>query len=65
MDQYVPLHFGARTWIVPWNHDLPQGADAADAAGAAAASAAPVAAPSTGFSPESAARDVVAALHPP
>ena len=32
MDQYVPLHFGARTWIVPWNHDLPQGADAADAA---------------------------------
>ena len=32
MDQYVPLHFGARTWIVPWNHDLPEGADAADAA---------------------------------
>ncbi len=32
MDQYVPLHFGARTWIVPWNHDLPDGADAADAA---------------------------------
>ena len=32
MDRYVPLHFGARTWIVPWNHDLPQGADAADAA---------------------------------
>ena len=26
MDQYVPLHFGARTWIVPWNHDLPEGA---------------------------------------
>ena len=24
--------FGARTWIVPWNHDLPEGADAADAA---------------------------------
>ena len=23
MDQYVPLHFGTRTWIVPWNHDLP------------------------------------------
>ena len=32
MDQYVPLHFGARTWIVPWNQDLPEGADAADAA---------------------------------
>lgn len=32
MDQYVPLRFGARTWIVPWNHDLPEGADAADAA---------------------------------
>ena len=23
MDQYAPLRFGARTWIVPWNHDLP------------------------------------------
>ncbi|MDQ3205757.1 MAG: 50S ribosomal protein L11 methyltransferase [Pseudomonadota bacterium] len=32
MDQYEPLQFGARTWIVPWNHDLPAGADAADAA---------------------------------
>ena len=32
MDQYVPLQFGRRTWIVPWNHDLPGGADAADAA---------------------------------
>lgn len=32
MDQYVPLRFGARTWIVPWNHDLPEGADAPDAA---------------------------------
>jgi ribosomal protein L11 methyltransferase len=32
MDQYAPLHFGARTWIVPWNHDLPEGADAPDAA---------------------------------
>ncbi|GAB2507189.1 50S ribosomal protein L11 methyltransferase [Lysobacter humi (ex Lee et al. 2017)] len=32
MDQYAPLKFGARTWIVPWNHDLPEGADAADAA---------------------------------
>ena len=32
MDQYVPLHFGARTWIVPWNHALPDGADAPGAA---------------------------------
>ncbi len=32
MDQYEPLQFGARTWIVPWNHDLPEGADAPDAA---------------------------------
>ncbi|MDQ3289054.1 MAG: 50S ribosomal protein L11 methyltransferase [Pseudomonadota bacterium] len=32
MDQYEPLQFGARTWIVPWNHELPEGADAADAA---------------------------------
>lgn len=32
MDQYVPLRFGARTWIVPWNSDLPEGADAPDAA---------------------------------
>jgi ribosomal protein L11 methyltransferase len=32
MDQYVPLRFGRRTWIVPWNHDLPEGADAPDAA---------------------------------
>ncbi len=32
MDQYVPLRFGARTWIVPWNHELPEGADAPDAA---------------------------------
>ncbi|HEY4528914.1 MAG TPA: 50S ribosomal protein L11 methyltransferase [Luteimonas sp.] len=23
MDQYVPLRFGTRTWIVPWNHELP------------------------------------------
>ncbi|GAA4859272.1 50S ribosomal protein L11 methyltransferase [Luteimonas vadosa] len=23
MDQYVPLRFGERTWIVPWNRDLP------------------------------------------
>jgi ribosomal protein L11 methyltransferase len=32
MDQYEPLSFGARTWIVPWNRDLPDGADAHDAA---------------------------------
>ena len=28
MDQYEPLKFGERTWIVPWNHPLPDGADA-------------------------------------
>ncbi|MGY1458773.1 50S ribosomal protein L11 methyltransferase [Luteimonas sp. A534] len=32
MDQYVPLRFGQRTWIVPWNHELPAGADEASAA---------------------------------
>jgi len=32
MDQYVPLHFGARTWIVPWNQLLPDAADRPDAA---------------------------------
>ena len=32
MDQYAPLSFGARTWIVPWNHDLPDGAQQHDAA---------------------------------
>ncbi|RPE75793.1 50S ribosomal protein L11 methyltransferase [Vulcaniibacterium tengchongense] len=32
MDQYEPLRFGARTWIVPWNRDLPAEAEAADAA---------------------------------
>ncbi|HEY4582315.1 MAG TPA: 50S ribosomal protein L11 methyltransferase [Lysobacter sp.] len=32
MDQYEPLKFGQRTWIVPWNHELPEGADAPDAA---------------------------------
>jgi ribosomal protein L11 methyltransferase len=32
MDQYVPLRFGARTWIVPWNRELPEEAQAADAA---------------------------------
>jgi ribosomal protein L11 methyltransferase len=32
MDQYEPLHFGRRTWIVPWNHDLPTDADTPEAA---------------------------------
>jgi len=32
MDQYVPLHFGARTWIVPWNQPLPGEAETNDAA---------------------------------
>jgi len=32
MDQYVPLSFGARTWIVPWNRELPEEAQADDAA---------------------------------
>ena len=32
MDTYEPLRFGARTWIVPWNRELPEGADAPDAA---------------------------------
>lgn len=32
MDKYAPMRFGARTWIVPWNHDLPVEADTPDAA---------------------------------
>ncbi len=32
LDQYAPLSFGRRTWIVPWNAELPEGADAPDAA---------------------------------
>jgi len=32
MDQYAPLRFGTRTWIVPWNHPLPADADTPDAA---------------------------------
>ncbi len=33
MDQYVPLRFGTRTWIVPWNQPLPDDAGTtADAA---------------------------------
>ena len=31
LDTFQPMRFGARTWVVPWNHDLPAdaGADAA------------------------------------
>ena len=31
LDQFKPMRFGARTWVVPWNHDVPAeaGADAA------------------------------------
>jgi len=32
LDQFQPMRFGERTWIVPWNHDLPAEADAPDAA---------------------------------
>lgn len=32
LDQYQPLHFGRRTFIVPCNHELPAAARAADAA---------------------------------
>jgi len=32
MDQYEPLRFGRRTWIVPWNHEIP--AEASDPASA-------------------------------
>ena len=32
LDQFQPMQFGQRTWIVPWNHDLPEAAQAADAA---------------------------------
>ncbi|GAB3350469.1 50S ribosomal protein L11 methyltransferase [Lysobacter tyrosinilyticus] len=32
MDQYVPLQFGERTWIVPWNSELPEAAQRDDAA---------------------------------
>ena len=32
LDTFQPMRFGARTWIVPWNHDLPAEADAPDAA---------------------------------
>jgi len=32
MDQYAPLRFGTRSWIVPWNHELPADADVPDTA---------------------------------
>ena len=32
MDMFQPMRFGERTWIVPWNHELPDAATAADAA---------------------------------
>ena len=32
LDQFQPMQFGQRTWIVPWNHELPEAAHAADAA---------------------------------
>ncbi|MDR6674175.1 50S ribosomal protein L11 methyltransferase [Xanthomonas sp. 1678] len=32
LDQFQPMRFGARTFIVPWNHDLPEEARGADAA---------------------------------
>ncbi|WP_420008145.1 50S ribosomal protein L11 methyltransferase [Xanthomonas sacchari] len=32
LDQFQPMRFGARTFIVPWNHDLPEDARGADAA---------------------------------
>ncbi|MBJ6982309.1 50S ribosomal protein L11 methyltransferase [Luteimonas sp. MC1572] len=32
MDQYEPLRFGKRTWIVPWNRELPDDAAGGDAA---------------------------------
>ena len=32
LDQFQPMRFGQRTWIVPWNHELPDDAKTADAA---------------------------------
>jgi ribosomal protein L11 methyltransferase len=32
LDTFQPMRFGSRTWIVPWNHDLPGGVNADDAA---------------------------------
>lgn len=41
MDQYAPMRFGARTWIVPWNCELPDAAAAMANAAASGSSAAP------------------------
>ncbi len=32
LDTFQPMRFGARTWIVPWNHELPADAETPDAA---------------------------------
>ena len=32
LDQFQPMRFGTRTWIVPWNHALPDDADTPNAA---------------------------------
>lgn len=32
LDQFQPMRFGHRTWIVPWDHALPEAAQAPDAA---------------------------------
>jgi len=32
LDQFQPMRFGQRLWIVPWNHPLPEAAQVADAA---------------------------------
>ncbi|MDL5367509.1 50S ribosomal protein L11 methyltransferase [Xanthomonas sp. NCPPB 2654] len=32
LDQFQPMRFGARTFIVPWNHDLPEEARGTEAA---------------------------------
>lgn len=32
LDQFHPMQFGQRTWIVPWNHELPEDAQRTDAA---------------------------------
>lgn len=32
LDQFQPMQFGARTFIVPWNHELPEAAQSMEAA---------------------------------
>ncbi len=46
MDQYAPMRFGARTWIVPWNCEVPKDArvGATEVATPGQSSASPVAA---------------------